>query len=96
LPGRPDVVFARARVAVFCDGDFWHGRNWGRLREQLQGRANSAYWIPKIAANRARDTRSRRALRRDGWLVLRVWETDVCRDASRVADSIGEAIRQRL
>src|SRR5258708_39840100 len=48
LPGAPDVVFFRARVAVFCDGDFWHGNNWKRLRVQLKKRHNAHYWIAKI------------------------------------------------
>jgi DNA mismatch endonuclease (patch repair protein) len=92
LPGKPDVVFTRARVVVFCDGDFWHGRNWSRLRLQLQRRANAAYWIPKISANRARDIRSRRALRRDGWVVIRVWETDLRRNPARIASAIQGAV----
>src|ERR1041385_4641915 len=45
LPGTPDLAFAGARVAVFCDGDFWHGRNWTALRQQLSRRANATYWI---------------------------------------------------
>ncbi|MBI5617507.1 MAG: very short patch repair endonuclease [Gammaproteobacteria bacterium] len=55
LPGRPDLVFPRARVAVFCDGDFWHGRDWLVLREKLERRANPGYWIPKIEMNIRRD-----------------------------------------
>jgi DNA mismatch endonuclease (patch repair protein) len=48
LPGRPDLVFAEARTVVFCDGDFWHGRNWPRLRRQLEERFNADYWIAKL------------------------------------------------
>src|SRR5688572_23409224 len=48
VPGRPDLAFPSALVAVFCDGDFWHGRNWPQLRTQLRGRANGDYWIAKI------------------------------------------------
>src|SRR5262245_56757014 len=55
LPGSPDLVFRRARVVVFCDGDFWHGRHWKKLRADLQRRHNAAYWIAKIARNRERD-----------------------------------------
>lgn len=95
VPGRPDVAFRRARVAVFCDGDFWHGRNWTRLKGQLERRANAAYWIPKIAANRARDSRTRRELKRSGWLVIRVWETDVRRHPRGIAAMIGRIVAQR-
>jgi DNA mismatch endonuclease (patch repair protein) len=92
LPGRPDIVFSRARVVVFCDGDFWHGRNWRRLKEQLERRANAAYWIPKIAANRARDIRNHRELRRAGWTVLKVWESEVRRSPQAIAARIAAAV----
>src|SRR6266446_6323651 len=51
LPGRPDIVFLRARIAVFCDGDFWHGRDWESRRQKLGRGTNSAYWLAKIQAN---------------------------------------------
>lgn len=93
LPGRPDLVFPAARLAVFCDGDFWHGRYWSRLKKELAGRANAEYWIAKIAANRARDGRLRRELRKAGWTVLRVWETDIRRNPDAVAREIAMAAR---
>jgi DNA mismatch endonuclease (patch repair protein) len=95
MPGKPDVVFTAPRVAVFCDGDFWHGRAWPQLKRQLERRANAAYWIPKIAANRLRDARTRLVLTRAGWLVIRVWETDVARDPRAVAETIKKAVTQR-
>lgn len=88
LPGRPDVVFEREKLAVFCDGDFWHGRNWRRLSGLLARRANAAYWIAKIDANRRRDLRVRRSLKCEGWTVVRVWETDILRDPESVASSL--------
>jgi DNA mismatch endonuclease (patch repair protein) len=88
-------VFERARLAVFCDGDFWHGRRWPRLREQLARRANPDYWIAKIATNRARDRRDRRALRVAGWTVVRVWETDVRKSAEALVDRIVRAAQSR-
>src|SRR5947209_1948897 len=45
LPGSPDLVFKRARLAVFCDGDFWHGRDWPALRAKLLRRHNADYWV---------------------------------------------------
>ena len=51
LPGKPDIVFARAKVVVFCDGDFWHGRDWPRLKARLKKRHKAAYWVAKIARN---------------------------------------------
>src|SRR3954470_3568000 len=90
LPGRPDLVFRSARVVVFCDGDFWHGRHWERLRLQLARRFNPSYWTAKIAANRARDRRNRTALSRLGWHVVRCWESEILKDVARVADRVQE------
>jgi len=69
LPGRPDFVFRQARVAVFVDGDFWHGWRFEEWRDKL-----TEAWEAKIEQNRRRDTRNRMTLRRDGWTVLRFWE----------------------
>jgi DNA mismatch endonuclease (patch repair protein) len=95
LPGRPDLVFPSKRLAIFCDGDFWHGRYWPRLRKQLAQRANADYWIAKIAANRARDRFRTRQLTESGWTVLRFWETDIRRNAQiparRIATKLGVA-----
>lgn len=96
LPGRPDIVLRKARVAVFCDGDFWHGRGWRALRLALQRRANASYWIAKIKSNRLRDARSRRALRRLGWHVIALWETDIKRDPEQAARVIKTAVEARL
>ncbi len=80
LPGVPDIVFARARVVVFVDGDFWHGKDWRRRKPKLAKGHNAAYWIKKIEGNRARDSSHNRKLRSMGWTVLRLWESDVlCR-----------------
>lgn len=78
---RPDLVFTRARVAVFVDGCFWH-----RCPEHgLDPRANRAYWKPKLEANVARDARANAALTQGGWFVVRIWEhEDVGEAAARV------------
>ena len=96
LPGKPDLVHTRAGVAVFCDGDFWHGRNLrSRLRKLGRGH-NSAYWMLKIETNVRRDKAVRARLRRAGWLPIRCWETDVLADPRCVANKIVAAIEDRL
>jgi DNA mismatch endonuclease (patch repair protein) len=95
LPGMPDLVFPQARVVVFCDGDFWHGRDWRRLRRQLLRRHNANYWIAKIARNRMRDTQNTRILENAGWLVVRVWETDIRKNVSGVSLAIRAVIHGR-
>ena len=92
LPGKPDIIFRQARLAIFVDGDFWHGRNWKRLRAKLIQGSNAAYWIPKIEANIARDRRVTRALRRGGWTVLRFWETDVLHLVDEITEKIVAAL----
>ena len=93
LPGKPDIVFPATRVVVFCDGDFWHGRDWRSLSRKLRMGTNAGYWIPKIEANRHRDRRNEQLLKRGGWTVIRVWETDIHRDAQRAAQIISQIVR---
>ena len=92
LRGKPDLVFRLARVVVFCDGDFWHGRHWRSRREKLEQGANAAYWTAKIAANVARDRRNTRLLRQAGWTVVRLWETDILRDVTRAVRRVERAV----
>jgi DNA mismatch endonuclease, patch repair protein len=95
LPGCPDVVLDREKIAVFCDGDFWHGRNLeARLRLLKRGH-NGRYWARKILSNVDRDRRVGRALRYRGWSVLRVWETDVLRKPDQTLRKIHRAVELR-
>src|SRR5690349_11053374 len=87
--GRPDIVFARERVAVFVDGDYWHAR---LLREQgpdaLRKRfseTNKEYWIPKFTRRVVRDDDVTSTLTYNGWKVLRFWESDLRRDLASAA-----------
>jgi len=96
LPGKPDVAFPSARVVVFCDGDFWHGRNWSCLREKLEGGTNADYWKAKIAMNRQHDQRVNEKLRQAGWKVVRLWEGDILKDPVRFAAKIYRVIESRL
>ena len=95
LPGRPDVVFRAARLAVFVDGDYWHGRSWKAQREKLARGWNAAYWVTKIETNRARDHRHNHMLRRAGWEVVRFWETDVLKDPLGTAKLVRAKLRTR-
>ena len=92
LIGRPDLVIARHRVVVFCDGDFWHGRKWAKRKGKLAEGWNASYWVAKIERNRQRDRQVTRLLRGLGWTVVRVWESDVRRDPVGAASKILDAI----
>jgi DNA mismatch endonuclease, patch repair protein len=96
LPGCPDVALIDHRVAVFCDGDFWHGRFWSRRKAKLAAGWNADYWVAKIQRNRQRDRSMNRVLRQLGWHVIRVWETDVRRDADRVARRIRNFVNRSV
>src|ERR1039458_2841086 len=72
MPGKPDIVFIRKKVAVFVDGDFWHGYRFPLWRHKL-----SVFWQKKIENNRDRDRRTFRKLRLRGWLVLRLWQHEI-------------------
>lgn len=87
LPGRPDLVFLRARVIVFVDGDFWHGFRFSQWRTRLPD-----YWQAKIERNRKRDARNHRRLRVAGWCVIRLWGHDVHRDLERCVKRISDAV----
>lgn len=92
LRGKPDIVFSGARVVVFCDGDFWHGRDWRRLRTKLRGGSNGAYWEQKIRTNIARDRATNQLLRLEGWTVLRFWEADIRANPDLVARQISTVV----
>jgi DNA mismatch endonuclease (patch repair protein) len=93
LPGHPDVVFSKARLAVFVDGCFWHQC---KLCKIPVPRSNAAYWAPKLARNVARDRRANRQLRALGWSVLHLWEHQVVRNADACAARIARRYRDRL
>jgi DNA mismatch endonuclease (patch repair protein) len=80
LPGKPDIVFRGKRLAIFCDGDFWHGRNWEERQRKLRKGSNASYWLSKIGSNRERDARHNAALAELGWTVVRLWESDILKD----------------
>jgi DNA mismatch endonuclease (patch repair protein) len=73
LPGRPDFVFTRCKVAVFIDGDFWHGNP----RKFRLPKSNCDYWEHKILGNRNRDRAVNKELKRLGWRVIRFWESSL-------------------
>jgi DNA mismatch endonuclease (patch repair protein) len=95
LPGTPDIVFKRARVAVFCDGDFWHGRDWSRRKAKLERGHNADYWIAKIERNIERDRENTGLLVTMGWTVLRVWESDIKARTDELAEKICALLSSR-
>lgn len=73
LPGKPDIAITKYKIAVFVDGEFWHGYDWEN-QKVLRIKTNRDYWIPKIEKNIERDTLVNQELEELGWTVLRFWE----------------------
>jgi len=90
VAGRPDLTFVASRVVVFVDGDYWYGWRFPAWKNKLP-----PYWKDKIERNRRRDQSNFGKLRRDGWLVIRLWEHEIERDAERCIDRIEGVVKQR-
>ena len=90
LRGRPDVVFRECNLAVFVDGDFWHGRNYRVWQKKL-----NPFWKQKIEANIRRDRRTDRRLRSEGWSILHVWGSDLTRRPEKALNRILNARLRR-
>jgi len=75
LSGRPDIVFPKYKVIVFCDGDFWHGYKFDEWKKRL-----SPHWLKKIQGNIERDWKNDLKLMNDGWTVLHFWESEILND----------------
>jgi len=93
IPGTPDIAFPGAKVAVFCDSRFWHGRDWEKRKNKLV--SNRDYWIRKIERNMERDKKVNKNLARSGWLVLRFWDTDIEKKLDECVERIKKALDAR-
>lgn len=92
LPGTPDIAITKYRIAIFCDSEFFHGKDWEKLRLRLQNGKNSSYWIKKILRNRERDEEVGKALRFREWTVLRFWGEDIKKHTADCIQVVVEAI----
>lgn len=90
IAGRPDIVFTRGRVAVFCDGCFWHGCP----THSVKPKTNSSFWGLKLARNKARDQAVTAALETEGWTVMRFWEHEIENDTAKVVAQVKRAVRK--
>lgn len=78
LPGKPDIVFKNKRVAIFIDGEFWHGYKWEEKKAKIK--SNRQYWIKKIERNMERDIQNQIILSELGYSVIRFWEHEIKRN----------------
>lgn len=92
LPGRPDIVLTKYKIAIFCDSEFFHGKDWEDLQVQLKKGKNADFWIEKISRNRERDEEINKRLLFMGWTVLRFWGKDIKKDVGQCVKVVEEAI----
>lgn len=92
LQGSPDIVFTKYRIVIFCDGEFFHGKEWEELKSRLEKSNNGEFWINKISRNRERDDEINKKLLFDGWTVIRFWGDDIKKHTDECVKVIEEAI----
>ncbi len=94
LPGTPDIAITKHKIAIFCDGEFWHGKDWEAKKAKIS--SNRDYWIPKIEKNIARDIQIDRQLHALGWQVLRFWGKDIEKNLESCVSDVQDAILEEL
>ena len=77
LPGRPDIAITTSKVAIFCDSEFFHGKDWDKQRSKIENGSNSDYWVKKICRNIERDKQKDKQLNEMGWTVIHFWSKDI-------------------
>lgn len=94
LPGSPDIAILRHRIAIFVDGEFWHGKDWETRKGRLKH--NREYWIEKIEENMTRDFRNNQLLTLAGWIPIHFWEKEVIKNLPDCVAEIEEIIIEQL
>lgn len=92
LPGKPDIALTKYKIAIFCDGEFFHGKDWDEQKKRIENSNNSEYWISKIEKNIERDEIINKQLRYLGWTVLRFWGKDIKKNLDECVKVVEEVI----
>ena len=92
IPCRPDIVFRKHKLAIFVDGEFWHGHEWEKRREKIK--TNRDFWIPKIERNIQRDEECNEMLAEAGWTVMRFWESHVKKELGTCLKTVIEHLEK--
>lgn len=92
LEGKPDIVLTKYKIAIFCDGEFFHGKDWEKLKKRLKRGNNGEFWIKKIARNMERDDNINKRLQFEGWTVLRFWGDDIKKNTEDCVKTIEETV----
>lgn len=92
LPGRPDIALTKYKIAIFCDSEFFHGKDWESLKEKLKSGKNPDYWTKKIERNIERDKEKDLNLQAMGWTVIHFWGKEIEKDILGCIRTIEETI----
>lgn len=92
IPGKPDIVLTKYKIAIFCDGEFFHGKDWEVLKPRLEKSNNSEFWISKIFGNREGDDVVNKRLLFEGWTVIRFWGDEIKKHVDECVKVVEEAI----
>ncbi len=92
LPGTPDIVLTKYRIAIFCDSEFWHGKDWEVLKPKLLKGKNPDFWVRKIERNRERDYENDKKLLFMDWTVIRFWGNEIMKRPEECVRVIEETI----
>ena len=92
LPGKPDIVLGKYKIVIFCDSEFFHGKDWEVLKPRLEQSSNSEFWIKKISRNRERDDEVNKKLLFMGWTVIRFWGNDIKKNTEECVRVVEETI----
>lgn len=92
LPGSPDIVLTKQKICIFCDSEFFHGKDWEILKPRLEKGNNPEYWVKKIERNRERDDEINKKLLFMGWTVIHFWGKDILKNAEECIKVIEECI----
>ena len=92
LPGKPDIVLTKYRIAIFCDGELFHGKNWEILKPRLLKGNNPDFWVKKIERNMKRDDENDKRLLFLGWTVIHFWGNDILKNTDQCVKVVEEAI----
>ncbi|EOS38763.1 DNA mismatch endonuclease Vsr [Lachnospiraceae bacterium MD335] len=92
IPGKPDIAITKYKIAIFCDSEFFHGKDWEVLKPRLQKGDNAEYWISKIQRNRERDDEVNKELLFHGWTVIRFWGKDIMKNTDECVKVIDETV----
>ncbi len=92
--GKPDFVFRKHKIVIFCDSEFWHGKDWSTKKYEIK--SNRDFWFKKIERNISRDKEVNRKLENDGWTVIRFWGKEILKETDKCVEKVESEILKKV